>query len=194
MPLHLFRSPALGLAASLAIAHLTAAPAVAQSGSSGGQTERGAALIQLFEDARTGAGDRHLPFVLNRLKKALGEQNAIAVLELIDPVYFQTQFSALNSAGTSPGVALGRFLCELFNVCDISKSYRFNDIVSMLVISAEPMQQTFGSGFSSSGDGASQGATQFIEVRIEVRMWDGVTIETTLFYDPSNARLSGPIG
>ncbi len=136
------------------------------------------ALQMLFVQAQDGAGDQHLPFVLARLKKALADQDMLGFLELVDPGYFETQFRAVSRPGRSPGDSLGQFACEFFSLCDISKTYGFNDIVSMDVI-----------GVSPAFDGVG-----LTEVKLELRMWDGLTLIVPVFYHPNSARFSSAVG
>ncbi|MCI4665455.1 MAG: hypothetical protein MRY74_12100 [Neomegalonema sp.] len=165
----------LSLAAIIG-AMLATAPAMAQDSK---KTAPGDTLLALFDQARNGSGDAHLPYVLNSLKKALAGQNMLAFLKLVDPAYFTEQFGLMHRAGRSPGESLGQFACEFFSVCDISKSYSFNDIVSAHVLSAKAKP------------GAAGG---LIEVKLELRMWDGLKLQSTIFYDPANARLSAARG
>jgi hypothetical protein len=170
----------------------------AQSGSGDKpEPEPGQALSNLFEDARTGTGDPHLPFVLNRLKKALSDHDVIEFLDLVDPNYFQTQFGALSANGRSPGTALGQFSCELLSVCDISKSYGFNDIISMQVVNAKPMaqpQNTFADHDESASTDHPVPGSNLVSIALEIRMWDGVAIRSTIFYDSSIAKIFGAFG
>lgn len=136
-------------------------------------------LARLFDQARRGEADPHLPYVLTRLTRALSEQDVIAFLELVDPAYFDEQFGLLSTPDRSPGEALAQFTCEFFSVCDIGKQYRFADIVSGKLISVAP-------------DGGLTGGS--VEVTLELRMWDGLTIEAVIFYNPSAARFSAAVG
>ena len=172
----------LVLAASAAL-FWPAAGAVAQSGVRGGEAFEGAAdedaLVELFELVREGKADPHLPFILSRLKRALGGQDLLGVLELMDPAYFASQFSRHQSPKRTPGKAMGAFMCEFFSICDISKTYGFNDIVSAQVVKISPK------------DGLTGGP---VEVTLELRMWDGLTLYSTVFYDPNSATISAAVG
>lgn len=181
------RMAALALAVGAPLMQMAPAATAQTRGASASVSEPGETLIRLFDEAREGAGDPHLPFVLNRLKRALSGQDAIGVLELVDPAYFQEQFGAMNAGAPNPGDALDRFTCELFALCDISKSYRLNDVISMVVLSAGPAL-----GVQPTGD--LSGATEVIEVRLEMRMWDGVTIQAPIFYKPGSAKIFGAVG
>ncbi|MEL6978940.1 MAG: hypothetical protein AAGM38_09705 [Pseudomonadota bacterium] len=140
----------------------------------------GDALGRLFEQARAGEADAHLPFVIARLRRALGDQDLLSVLELIEPGYFSAQYGTLSAGpNVEPAAALSRFACELFSICDVSKTYRFNDIVSAELLSVSPQGGLTGG---------------LVEVRLELRMWDGLSLISVLSYDPSTARLSGPVG
>ena len=161
--------------AALLASALIATPAAAQDT----KADLSDALIELFTRAQDGSGDPHLPSVLNDLKKALASQNLLAFLKLVDPAYFSEQFQALHRVDRSPGDTLDQFSCEFFQICDISKSYAYTDIVSAQVLSARP------------APGATGGV---VEVRLELRMWDGLTLTSTIFYDPANARLSSARG
>lgn len=148
----------------------------------GGEGDQGAmdadVLQRLFAEAGDGVGDQHLPFVLARLKKALADQDMLGFLDLVDPAYFSSQFQLLAREGRSPGETLGQFSCEFFSICDISKTYGFNDIVSADVI-----------GVAGGYDGAG-----LVEVRLQLRMWDGLTLIAPVFYDRNSARLSAAVG
>lgn len=136
------------------------------------------ALQMLFAQANDGSGDQHLPFVLARLKKALADQDMLGFLDLVDPAYFETQFRAVSRPGRSPGETLRQFACEFFSICDVSKTYGFNDIVSMDVLHVAP-------GYDGAG---------MTEVKLELRMWDGLTLIVPVFYNPSSARISAAVG
>lgn len=166
-------------AAALAAA-LTAGAAVGQNRDASA-SEPGEALILLFDAARSGEGDPHLPFVLTNLKKALTSQDAIALLELVDPEYFQSQVDLSSGDGRTPGAVLNQFTCELLSLCDISKSYKLNDVISMQVLSATQRAP-------------SRDAPAVYDVRIEMRLWDGVTVQALIFYDPAKAKLFGAVG
>lgn len=152
-------------------------PAAAPFGDDG-MTEGADALQKLFAAAHGGAGDQHLPFVLARLKKALADQDMLGFLDLVEPAYFETQFRAISRPGRSPGETLGQFACEFFSLCDLSKTYGFNDIVSMDVLAVEP----------------GYGGSSVVEVRLELRMWDGLTLIAPVFYNPATARFSAAVG
>lgn len=136
-------------------------------------------LIRLFAQAQRGEADPHLPFVLSRLKRALADQDMLGFLSLVDPSYFEQQFGMLSASGRNPGESLGQFACEFFSVCDIAKSYSFNDIVSMQLLGVSP-------------EGGLSGG--LVEVTLELRMWDGLTVQSTVFYNTGNARLSAAVG
>lgn len=140
---------------------------------------KGDALIALFDGVRVGAADPHLPYVLARLKRALSSQDLLGVLELVDPAYYETQIALHTRADRTPGAALGAFACEFFSVCDISKTYGFNDIVSAKVLAVTP-------------EGGLTGGP--VEVTLELRMWDGLNLVSVIFYDPSSAKLSAASG
>lgn len=163
-------------AAPAALGAAAFGPALAQSQEA---SPTGDALLDLFAAAENGSGDPHLPYVLNDLKKALAAQNLLAFLELVDPAYFSEQFGQVHKAGRSPGESLGQFSCEFFSICDISKHYAFSDIVSADVLSVTP---------------PGPGGGPLIKVRLELRMWDGLTLPSTVYYDPANARLSAARG
>lgn len=168
-----------GLAAgAVSGALLGAAPAAAQSGQAAGTVEEDA-LAGLFAQLRDGQADPHLPYVLARLKRALADQDLLGVLALIEPEHFNTQFGLLQSGGQPPAQTLGQFACEFFTICDISKTYGFNDIVSAQVLRVSPE------------GGLTNGP---VEVTLELRMWDGLTLISVVFYDPASARLTGPVG
>ncbi len=184
----------------LAVALLTAAAlaaasadAFAQQGRGTPAKEPGAARLALFDAARSGEGDPHLPYVLTSLKKALTSQDAISLLELVDPAYFRTQFGAMSAGGRSPGAALNQFTCELLSICDVSKSYRLNDVVSMLVVAAEPTTGSFAPRATDESQPVAPPSKLF-EVKLELRMWDGVTVVSTIFYDPATTKLFGAVG
>lgn len=136
-------------------------------------------MQRLFAAASDGSGDPHLPFVLSRLKKALADQDMLGFLDLVEPAYFEEQFRLLSRPGRSPGETLRQFSCEFFSLCDISKTYSFNDIVSMDV---RGVSDSFGGG------------QRLIEVRLELRMWDGLLLVAPVYYDPGTARLSAAVG
>lgn len=166
-------SPSLLSAAALSVAMLVAATgaASAQSEDPSPAIDGDGVLLRLFDDARTGEVDTHLPYVLHRLEKALSEQNLIAFLDLVDPAYFREQFGLIAAGETSPGRQMHQFSCEFFALCDISKAYAFNDVVSAKVVSVAD-------------------AGPLILVRIEMRMWDGLFLPAEIFYDPATSRLS----
>lgn len=174
------------LAVMLALA-LAGAASLAQTAAAQNRVEPGSVsvadeddpLIHLFEQARRGEADPHLPFVLSRLKRALADQDMLGFLSLVDPAYFEEQFRLVSSSGRNPGETLGQFACEFFSVCDIAKTYSFNDIVSMQVLKVSP-------------EGGLSGA--LVQVTLELRMWDGLTVQSTVFYNTSNARLSAALG
>lgn len=137
------------------------------------------ALPALLLLLREGQADPHLPFILSRLKRALADQDLLGVLTLIDPAHFSEQYALQQRSGRAPAEALGRFACEFFSICDISKTYGFNDIVSAKVLKISP-------------EGGLTGGP--VEVTLELRMWDGMSLISVIFYDPSTARLSGASG
>lgn len=139
--------------------------------------EPGEGLTTLFQMAQDGTGDPHLPYVLTRLRKALTDQDLISFLDLVDPPYFSEQFPLAMHPARSPGDSLNQFSCEFFTICDISKAYRLNDIVSLLVV---------GVGRTADGD--------LIEVTLELRMWDGVVVRSLIFYNPASAKLLSAFG
>ena len=127
-------------------------------------------LPSLFSAARRGEGDRHMPYVLHRLEQAMSSQNLIGFLELVDSRYFAERFGEIAATAPSPGAAMRQFSCEFFTLCDVSKKYGYGDVVSAKVLSVEP-------------------AGDYVAVRIEMRMWDGLFLPAEVFYDPKNARL-----
>lgn len=141
--------------------------------------EQSDALLSLFELARKKEGDPHLPFVLNNLKRAISAHDMVAFLDLIDPEHFDAQFKPQVAAGRGRGEALGRYVCEFLSVCDVSKTYGFRDVVSAHVLSVSP-------------EGGLTGG--LVEVSLELRLWDGLTVVSTIFYNPANARLSAAVG
>lgn len=170
---------------------LSLAPSAAQAQSSGlgeaGATPPDGAesavgddvLLDLLAAARDGSGDPHLPFVLVRLKRALGEQDLIAFLDLVDPAYFAEQFGLLSGPDRSPGEAMAQFTCEFISVCDVAKSYKFTDVVSVKVISVGRLDTPL---------------DQPVEVKIELQMWDGVYVPARIFYNRRSYRLSSGLG
>lgn len=175
-----FRTPPLApaWAAACLIGALAASPAEAQEGDRQA-LDPGDVLIELFNRAASGDGDRHLPYVLNALKQALANDDLIAVMRLIDREYFNAQFALYIADGADPGEALHRFTCEFFSVCDLSKNYTVVDIVSAHVLGIEPLED---------------GSSGLIAVRLELRMWDGLTIYSVIYYNPRTARLSAARG
>ena len=87
------------------------APSEAALGGAEGAAPEGA-LAELFEMARSGQADRHLPFVLARLKRALADQDLLGVLELTDKSYFDAQFQRHRTPNRSPGQAMSAYACE----------------------------------------------------------------------------------
>ncbi|MEL6318073.1 MAG: hypothetical protein AAFR16_10610, partial [Pseudomonadota bacterium] len=181
------------LGAGLLVALLSTAPAAAEdlidlepSASRAGQPlPSGAgpdgddALVELLDAARDGSGDPHLPYVLVRLKRALSEQDVIAFLDLVDPKYFSEQFSAMSGPDRSPGAAMAQFTCEFVSVCDIAKTYKFSDVVSMRLVSVGRLDTPL---------------DQPVEIRIELRMWDGVLVPSTIYYSRQSYRLFAAAG
>lgn len=151
----------------------------AESGAPSRSLDQGDALQRLFAMARSKEGDPHLPFVLNRLKRAIAAHDMVAFLDLIDPAHFDAQFKRLLKPGGSPGDALGEYSCTFLSVCDLSKSYSFNDVVSAHVLAVAP-------------EGGLTGG--LVEVALELTLWDGLQIVSTIYYNPSNARLSAAFG
>ncbi len=170
---------AVAVAASVFAAAASAQEREQEQGQGQASAEPSDAMLELFARAADGSGDAHLPYVLNNLKRALATQNMLGFLDLVDPAYFTEQFNFLHRPNRSPGETLGQFSCEFFSICDISKSYRFHDIVSADVVSVK------------AGPGRPGG---LIEVRLELRMWDGLVLPSVIYYDPATARLSAASG
>ncbi len=133
------------------------------------------ALNELLAQARTGQGDRHLPFLLLRLKRALSTQDLIAFLDLVDPTYFKEQIAFLAGENRSPGEVMGQFTCEFLQICDVSKVYTLKDVVSAKVMSA----RTAGS---------------FVVIQLEMQMWDGVQVPAEILYNPASYRFEAGRG
>lgn len=176
----------VGLAAALVLtlAALTATDGAGQlAQAQNRQLEEGEVgdgeLQRLFEMAREGQAEKHLPFILVRLKRALANQDLLSFLDLVDPVYFDSQFALLSQSGRPPGEVMGQFACEFFSVCDVSKRYSYNDIVSAEVVKVSP-------------EGGLTGG--LVEIGLEIRMWDGQTVYSSIFYNPNTSRLSAAVG
>lgn len=157
---------------------LPAGPGAGGNGG-GGAPADDVALSDLLNAARDGSGDPHLPFVLVRLKRALGQQDVIAFLDLVDPKYFADQFGTLATPKRSPGEAMAQFTCEFISVCDIAKTYKFKDVVSMRLVSVGRLDTPL---------------DQPVEIKIELQMWDGVMVPATIFYNRRSYRLSSSSG
>ncbi len=156
------------------------APAASTAQAGGALPQPGAlsgddALIALLDAARDGSGDPDLPYVLVRLKRALGEQDLIGFLDLVDPAFFNERFVATAGEARSPGEALAAFACGFLGVCDVAKRYGFADVVSMRLISVGRMDTPL---------------DQPVPVVIELRMWDGVLIQSEILYSRQSYRLS----
>lgn len=162
-------------AAAFAIA-MAAVPVAAQDDGEGAAVGPASdVLIEMLAQAQQGRGDRHLPYLLVRMKQALAAQDMVAFLDLVDPTYFNEQFAFLAGSGGAPGEVLNQFVCEFLQICDVSKKYRLKDVVSAHVLSVQP-----------SGDR--------VIVRLEMQMWDGVMVAGEILYNPGSYRFEAGRG
>lgn len=133
-------------------------------------------MADLYAQAAGGAIDAQLPVVLDRLKRAVATRDLVAVLDLIEPRYFEQQFNFLHRGERAPGETLAQFTCEFFFICSVEHHYRFPDIAAVEVVSVD-----------AAGGG-------LLSVNLRLTMSDGVRIDATVYYSTETKLLSAGVG